>query len=208
MFPEFLRKCDNGERVNRIALGGGALLIAGAFLGREALVWAFNKALDAASAGVRSGISFATFSWQNGAAFTLVVAGLTLVLWPKPKKPTPVSEHYDHLWSGAASIINRVRAHRSAKWFERDRLEPTTDIARAGLAVLLTFQKAGFEVPRLQCQYAEQVAVGLEAYFAALIQMLRQGHYTEAKASSQSASEHAMQVGQRFNTQEWFYPDL
>lgn len=199
----------DGKPLKQTTLGGGALLIAGAFLGRETLVWGFNKALDAASVGITSGISFISLSWQNGAALALISVGLILVVWPKPKKPVLVPESYEHLLSGAASIINRVRAHRSAKWFERDRLEPTTDIARAGIAVLMTFQKAGFEVPRLQFQYAEQVSVGLEAYFAALIQMLAQGHYAEAKASSHAASQHAVTVAQNLNLNEWFfYPNL
>ncbi|MGL5837026.1 MAG: hypothetical protein ACRCY3_00830 [Sphingorhabdus sp.] len=195
--------------MNRKTWGGAALILAGGFLGRETLVWAFNKILDAASSGVKDGVNFVTISWQNGVAVGLIAVGLILVLWPKPKAFAPPPKSYGHLFSGAVQIIERVRDHRAARWHERDRLEPTGDIARAGMSLLLTFEKEGFTVPRFgEGQYAENVAVGLESYFAALVQLISQGHIEEAKSFSVAASERAVQAARSLNVQEWFHPEF
>lgn len=195
--------------MNRKTLGGAALVVAGGFLGRETLVWIFNKALDAVSSGVKNGVSFAGLSWQNSVAFCLIAIGLTLALWPKTKAQGETEERHDNLLDGAVAIINRVRQHRSAKWFNRDRLEPTGDIARAGMSLLLTYEKAGFHVPNFpQGLYAENVAVGLESYFSGLVQLISQGHISEAKGWSQSASSSAEAAARNLNVQEWFYSDI
>ena len=196
--------------MNRIRLGGALLLGAAAFLGREALIWAFNKTLDAASSTVRGGIHFFSLSWQNGAAALLALCGLVLIAWPR-KKALVVSPEDDlsGLWISAENIIRRVRSHRSTRWYARDRLEPSSDIARDGAALLVTFEKAGFKVPVFHGGYAEQVAVGLEAYFSSLVPLMRQQHIAEAKNLAPGAAQRAVSMAKTFKPEsEWFYPDF
>lgn len=191
--------------MNRKALGGAALVLAGGFIARETLVWGFNKALDAASAGFRSGANFASFSWLNATALVLMILGMALVLWPRPKPSTTKRSDYSFLYDGAGRIVRRVRSHRSAKWFHRDGLEPVSDIASSGLALLLTYEKAGFYVPDLDHEYAEQVAVGLEAYFSTLIPLMGQGHVMEAMTVSEVASEDAQRAASSHDPRYWFH---
>ncbi|WP_231420786.1 hypothetical protein [Sphingomonas sp. Leaf205] len=191
--------------MNRKALGGAALVLAGGFIGRETLVWIFNKTLDAASAGVRGGLGFAGLSWLNAAAFVLIIVGMALVLWPRSRPPITKANDHRVLYDGAARIVRRVRSHRSAKWFQRDDLEPVSDIARAGFALLLTYEKAGFKVPDLEHEYAEQVAVGLEAYFSTLMPLLAQGHDMEALSVSGEASGQAQGAASSFDVRYWFH---
>jgi hypothetical protein len=190
--------------VNRKTLGGAALLAAAVFLGREAVVWAFNRVLDALSSGVRGRVNFAALSWQNSLAVALAFAGLILVLWPKPKPAAVKAQSYRHLYDGARNVIQRVRAHRASRYFMRDRLEPVSDIVRAGDAILLSFAKAGFHVPEFDVPYNEQIAIGQEAYFASLIQLLGRGHIDEAKMASVPASQAAARAALLMNPQEWF----
>jgi hypothetical protein len=190
--------------MNRKAVGGAALVVAGGFLGRETLVWGFNRLLDVLSAGVRGGVGFASLSWQNGTAISLVVIGMVLVLWPRPKPVATRAKSYTHLYEGAKGIIRRVRAHRGARYFMRDRLEPISDIVRAGDAVLLSFAKAGFHVPTLDAPHEEQIAVGQEAYFACLIQLIGRGHFDEAILTAATASEEAMLAASSMHPRDWF----
>ena len=190
--------------MNRKTLGGAALVIAGGFIGRETLIWAFNRLLDAATSGIRGGVSFASLTWQNGVASVLIVGGLVLVLWPKPKPMAVMAQSYAPLYQGARNIIRRVRAHRNSRYFMRDDLEPVSDIVRAGDAIMLSFAKAGFHVPTLDVPYNEQVAVGQETYFAGLIQLLGRGHIDEAVLASSAASEEAVQAAAMMNPHAWF----
>jgi len=80
-----------------------------------------------------------------------------------------------------------------------------SDIGLAGYAILITFEKAGFHVPDFNNDYAEQVAVGLEAYMSALYPVLAQGHWQEAIELSESASEQAVEVAKSFDVQHWFH---
>lgn len=194
--------------MNRKTLGGATLVISGGFLLRESLVWAFNRGLDALTSGVRGGVSFVSLSWQNGLAAALIIVGMTLVVWPKKISAVAKAERYDHLYHGARSIIRRVRAHRNSRYFNRDHLEPVSDIVRAGDAILLSFAKAGFHVPRLDVQYYEQAAVGQEAYFASLVQLLGRGHIDEARLAAPTASEQAALEAARLNIQHWFISDF
>ena len=175
--------------------GGAALVVAGGFFGREGLIWAYGKALDGLNVSVHSGIKFASLSWQNGVAIGLVVVGLALLLWPTSKRSASgyvkVSENTSYLYMRAVNMIDRIRHQRSAKWYERDSLEPLTDVARAGMSLLLLFRKAGFVVPHFQTSSAERVACGLEKYFELLVSLMSDGHTKEAKALSQEASEQA-----------------
>lgn len=194
--------------LNRKRIAGAALLTAGAFLAREALVWAYNKTLDAAGAGIQGGLDFASASWLNAGAFLLIGVGVILLLWPnKPKEEGSRKEHDDlsALKRGAVSVIRRVRGHRSTRWYSRDRLEPVADIARSGLAVLVSFDKNGFKVPHLEVTYAEQVAIGLEAYFSILLPLLANGHPHEAILASDSASQEAEQAASAFDARGWFH---
>jgi hypothetical protein len=202
--------------MSRKTAGGAALIIAGGFLGRETLVWAFNKTLDAASSGIQNGIDFAALSWQNSAALALIVIGFSLVVWPKGKTTTGTNTEtgsepkisYARLLNSANSIVHRVRDHRSTNALWRDKLEPPGDIARAGMSVLLSFQKAGFTVPNFSNQqYSENVAIGLEAYFSAILQLIADGHIDEAKQVAIGASSRAEQLASAFNGQSWFHSE-
>lgn len=192
--------------MNRKAWGGVALLSVGLFLGREFIVWLFNKLLDAGTSAIQSGVSFAAFSWQNTAAIVLAVVGLGLVLWPHPK-PAKVATgpNYTNLIRSGHSLLLRIRSHRSARYYHRDRLEPITDLSIAGFAVLLSFEKAAFAVPAFSSDlYADQVCRGLEHYLATMIPLLSQGHAEQAKEGSQDVSNMAETVARSSNHEQWF----
>lgn len=196
--------------MNRVRVGGALLLGAAAFFGRETVIWTFNKTLDAASSGVRGGFHFVSLSWQNGAAAVLALSGVILIAWPRKKVPVVSPEdELSGLWISAENIIQRVRNHRSTRWYARDRLEPLSDIARDGIALLVSFEKAGFQVPVFHGGYAEQVAVGLEAYFSSLVPFMRQQHISEARALAPDAAQRAVSTANTFKPEsEWFNPDF
>lgn len=192
--------------MDRKAWGGVALLSVGLFLGREFIVWLFNKLLDAGNSAIQSGVSFASFSWQNTAAIVLTVVGLGFVLWPHPKATKAAAgPNYAGLARSSAYVLARIRSHRSARYFNRDRLEPITDLSSAGVAVLLSFEKAGFSVPDFPATfYAEQVCRGIEHYLATLIPLLTQGHFEQAKECSLAISNVSVNIARDSAEQNWF----
>lgn len=185
-------------------LGGVTLFTAGAFFAREFLVWAYGKALEGLFTSTGSFYSFLTDSWQNAFGIALMLVGLTLTFFPRRQSPDVSLDPSIHMHASAVAIIERVRAHRSSPWFRQQNLEPIEDIARAGLAVLVSFQKTGFAVPRFDCPYFEQVAIGLERYFSVLLPLMSQGHLEEAKLASTPAAEQATEVANHFKPQLWF----
>lgn len=192
------------EPVKKRRISGAVILVAAAFLAREALVWLYNQFLDAVSAGVRGGVQLPALEWQEAAALVLVIVGAGLLLWPANNLHEPKRDPLSGLAYRADDIIHRARYHRAAQWFERDRLEPVGDIARDGLALLVSFNKAGCRVPEFGVKSPEQLVVGLEAYFLTLLPLIKNDHYAEARAASKTASEHAVTIASQMTREQWF----
>lgn len=190
--------------IDRQTLGGLSLFAAGLFFLREAIIWLFGRALDALAVGFH----LATLSWSNVAATLLMATGVTLVFWPRRASKAIASSEavptYSHLIGPATNVVRRIRAQRSARYFSRDRLEPLNDVIQTGLAVLISFEKAGFAIPDLDFEHSEQMAIGLDAFLSPVIQLLNLGHIDEAKALSPELSSSSMDTGRQFNTQLWF----
>ena len=71
--------------------------------------------------------------------------------------------------------------------------------------MLLSFKGAGLSVPNFQVTYAEQVCVGLEAYFSALIPFMRDGHVSQVDTMADSAAHRAEGVAVSFDPKRWFH---
>jgi hypothetical protein len=76
---------------------------------------------------------------------------------------------------------------------------------RAGLSLLLTFEKQGFSAPNFGRElFAENVAVGLESYFSSLGQLISDNHVAEAKLYSIEVSKRAEEIAKNFEVHNWF----
>lgn len=192
--------------VTRRRLGGTALLIAAAWLGRETLAWLLGKALDLVSDG-SGNVTLSAFPWQNSLALLLAAFGGYLALWPikKPVKLTQKERLY-RLHGRANRIVDGVRFLRGLEWHRRtpQTVEQIIDLANDGLSVLLEFQAEGIPIPELQTTDATATCVGLHAYYSELLAFMRDGHVELVMARANAAADGAMREAREFQPTSFF----
>lgn len=143
-----------------------------------------------------------TFS-QPASWFVLMIALFFVVrpLWSRPRVVTSQGISSASLCAKADNLIERLRANRKAPW--RD---PLNGIVLTGKSVLITFEKAGFEVPTFPNYHAENAAYGMLAYFSAISPLLREGHQDEARSYAKSIAEQAEKSAKDFSKAIWSDP--
>lgn len=191
----------------REKLGGASLLLAAAFLGREAIIWVWNQILTSLTSGMSGHMTLAKFPWQNATAAILALAGGTLLFWPSSKKVRPASraDRLAELYYKGDRIVDRVRYHRQLEWYQRGRGEESiVDIARDGMSVLLDYHKQGLATPQFGAiNSAEKICIGMETYFSALGPFMRDGHVDQVDAMVASVAERALAAAAAFNPEKW-----
>lgn len=63
--------------------GGGFLLLAGTFFGRETGAYIWEGVLNLVSAGMGNSVTWSTFPWVNAAGVISFVAGVAVLSWPR-----------------------------------------------------------------------------------------------------------------------------
>jgi hypothetical protein len=185
----------------RRRIGGATILAMVAWFGRETVVWAFNRLLDFFASN-EGGATLAAVPWQNVVATLLGLFGLTMVLWPS-KRVVKVSP-YSALWQRGQNVVARIRQQRNrGAWLRVMNGEPLTDVTRDGISTLYLFAEQGLATPQFSTNRAEKIAIGLEAYFSAMIPLLRDGHIERALVYAPDASERAQREAVSFNLQNW-----
>ena len=151
-------------------------------------------------------MTLAAFPWQNAIATVMALVGGYLAFWPtkKPIKRSRSSEFYG-LYVLADHWVEKVRDDRSMDWYEREKFgtENLIDLARDGISLALTFQKAGINAPNFQNPSAEKVCVGLEHYFSAMIPFMRDGHVAQVEGMAVAQAKCALEVGETFDPRRW-----
>lgn len=187
--------------MNKKIWAGFSFLAAGLFLAREFFVWLFNKALDNITSSFGQVIYH--LSLQTLISLFLIIAGVILIFLSNSKSKINNYTVYNELLLLSVNIVIRIRKHRSAKWHSRNALEPLSDITRSGASALLSFQKAGFTIPVMEVDNAEQAAFGMEIYLSTLAQLLKDKHYVEAKEIAPELSSRSESLAKLFNVQDW-----
>ncbi|XAP77552.1 hypothetical protein ABC955_13340 [Citromicrobium bathyomarinum] len=104
----------------------------------------------------------------------------------------------------ALRIVRRIRRHRNAGYFARDRSEPVEDIWRSAVPVIIAFEKAGFPVPELTGETVLHQLITLDEYFSTLIPLISAGQFDEAREIAPQVVKMADEEGTTFNGQQWF----
>jgi hypothetical protein len=150
---------------------GGAALVAAGLIANEVFGWGIQRVLDY----IADGLTLAEVTgwpWGGWVSIGLVIIGLALVFWP-----TSVGEsRTDQLWYAADKVAAGFTVARNYS-LDPDAL---TDAIRVGESALVSFRKAGLEVPELSND-ANKRGDQLERYFRELLPLLRDGHLREAK---------------------------
>lgn len=66
--------------------GGGLLVLAGTFFGRETVAYVWEGVLNLISAGAADKVTWQTFPWANAAGVVSFAAGVLVLLWPWMRK--------------------------------------------------------------------------------------------------------------------------
>lgn len=195
----------------RTKFAGFSLFGAGVILfGKETILWAWAKALDAFSAsGPVARVSLSALPWQNISAGILTMGGLGLLLWPRSKSRAPTrAERLARLQARGWMITDRIRANRKTPWFRRDTGDDLLDVTRDGFALLPHHAAEGLAVPNFSTPSAEKACMGLEHYFSTLGPLMREGHAEQVDAGVESVAERAVAVAAAFNPEHWHVDSL
>ena len=186
-------------------IAGGLLLAASGLFGKETFAWVLGKGLDFVSQGADE-MTIGAFPWQNALATVMALVGAYLAFWPT-KRPTKVTrqERLRQLSRSADHFVSRVRFSRGLEWSQRPGNESALDMARDGQSILIFFKEHGLAVPTFQSQWAENVCVGMEEYFTALIPFMRDGHVSQVEASMHNAVRRAENAASTFIAEKWYY---
>lgn len=185
-------------------IGGGLLLTAALFIGRESIAWLLGKVFDFVSNGTAN-VTLASFPWQNAAATCLALIGAYLAFWPgaKPAEPSPEAEAR-LLAHTADRMTVRLNNHRHWSINAMETVDPLIGVIRESLSLLMTFEKHGYSVPKLaSIPEPERVAIGLIAYFQSMAALLRDGHLVEARDLSAPFAIHAESSARTFRIEHF-----
>jgi hypothetical protein len=190
---------------------GGAITVCAAgiaILLRESVGWLVGKALDhlPLPRGADGAVNWDAVPWLNTLAFALLALGVFLFYRGGRMQAADIVQPnpYPALGADAAAVSHNITTFRATRPIFQDRLPPLLPMLHEGVALLVSFEKNGFSVPRIQSTQGERVAVGMEHYFTVMAPMLRAGHIDEAKNLSASLAEAAQQRAADFQPNQWW----
>lgn len=183
---------------------GGVFIAAGLLLANETVAWIWNKALD----WLRG--NWATLPWFQILGMLILVSGLALVLWPRPKVPTPApppsrAARVWQVFQKGNRLADVITKDRKLAYYMRDDARDPDVLAANAASLSLSLEKEGFPaLPTPTDLPAYSYLVGVEAYFSTLFPLVRDGHIEEAE---ETAAELVASLGPQmraFNTYNWF----
>lgn len=161
---------------SRKRIGAVGLLVGGALL-NEIFGWGVGGALDKAFSRL-SWDMIASVRWGGVIGIVAIIIGLTILLWPSRKK-AEVDPIRDLIVTGDRylAMMNALQSN----WAWRDHpARDVDDVNQVGVSALITFEKAGFRVPRLPVDPMDRAGELLN-YFRSVVPILRGGHIEEAR---------------------------
>lgn len=194
----------------RLTVGSAIALFVSAFglLFRESVGWIVGKILDhlplpKSASGV---VNWAAIPWLNMLAFGLLALGVFLFYrGGKMQVATIVAPNpYSALSARAYRVAGEISGYRNTRGLYRNRLPDLVPIVREGTSLLISFEKAGFPVPRLTSSDAAKVAVGLEHYFGSIAPLLKDGHSDVAINGAQTISNTADDLSESLQMDKWW----
>ena len=169
------------------------------FIGRESVSWLLDRVLDFATQGIGSG-ALVSFPWQSALATVMALLGGYLAFWPSKKEeavPSP-RQRARTLGVRASNITARLNMHRAPFGRVAEARDPFYDIVQEGISLLLSFEKEGFAIPKMQSlAELERRAVCMLDYFSRIGPLSRDGHINEAKQVSQQLADNAVEQGKQ-----------
>lgn len=197
----------------RLTVGGAIALCVSAFglLFRESVGWIVGKTLDRLPLprGAGGAVNWDAIPWLNMLAFAMLALGVYLFYRGGRIQAKSAPDPSFDLASAAYRTAHAIEMYRSTRSLLRSRLPDLIPIAREGIATIISFQKAGYGVPRLASKDAGKIAVGVQHYLGTMAPLLNEGHSDVAMRDAEKIAQAAdnlcdnLQPEQFWTSNEW-----
>lgn len=174
-----------------------------------AIVALIGVGLKSITNALPSAGAFVTTIFGSPLAWFILAVGLFLTIrpiWTKaPDKSAEVAEaHVRGLGERAGAIARFITKYRGTGQLWRDGLPPLAPIVLDGRSLLMSFEKAGFVIPRFQTSETERIAVGMEHYFSLMYPFIRDGHSQTTMQHSGLIAKQAEESATSFVYDHWW----
>ena len=185
------------------ALAGVALLL------RESVGWLVGKALDhlPLPRAADGAVNWQVIPWLNILAFALLALGVYL-FWRGGRMQAAEAPEADDPYLSVTADCYRISQYitkfRATRSIYRSDLPDLVPVIREGLTAIISLQKFGFEVPRLNTGDGAKLAVGLEYYLGSMAALLNGGHSDVALRDAGKIAEKADSISENLDPQTWW----
>ncbi len=148
-----------------------------------------------------------TFS-QPVAWFVIMIA-IFLVLrpfWTTPPNAKAENEAVKirSLGKRAGQISDYITRYRDTRRLYRGRLSPIEPMVMNGISLLMSLEKQGITVPKLNAANPYAAAVGMELFFRVISPLIRDGHVKEMIEASHDLATQADQVCSSYSSERFW----
>jgi len=187
-----------------------ALVVTGlTTLFRETLIWALGKLLDQIPHPSASRIEaiIQAVPWTNVLGLLIIAVGVILGVRGSRMTAKSAPNGFAAMGARAGAIASFITNYRDTGRLWRERLPQIVPTVLDGNSLLLSFEKAGFEIPSFYTNEAERLAIGMQRYFSLMYPLIRDGHIDVAKASAEQIAKAAERAAVDFKPIEWWTSD-
>jgi hypothetical protein len=162
-----------GKHKNRIV---GALLTIGGVTITAVYGWGVERMMDWLSSHFEAVAHVSRQNLAGSSGLALVIAGVTIALWPSRKGPNKIEALATSMWLLAADLERMLRRNS----MQKERVWP--EILADCYALRIRLEKLGFETPRFLADADQfEIATWMHRYLVSIGALLRDGNVKEAR---------------------------